>query len=62
MDRYRLTHQVRDGTFGILNTLFGVGVHRVEIRDEKGVTVGRGTGPSEAAAREQAWKDVHKKD
>lgn len=62
MDKYRLTHRVRDGAFGILNTLFGVGVHRVEIRDEKGATVGRGTGSSEAAAREQAWKDVHKKD
>ena len=60
--KYQLTHQVRDNAFGILHALFGVGSHRVEIRDDRGATIGVGTGPSEGAAREQAWKDVHKKD
>jgi hypothetical protein len=62
MNKYQMTHQVRDGTFGVLNALFGIGTHRVEIRDDKGVTIGRGTGRSEASAREQAWKDVHKQE
>jgi hypothetical protein len=59
---YEQTHKVRDGAFGVLNALFGVGVHHVEIRDTQGTIVGRGTGPSEAAARQAAWKDVHQKE
>lgn len=61
-NKYRLTHEVHDGAFGILNALFGIGVHHVEIRDDKGVKIGQGTGRSEAAAREQAWKDMHKQE
>lgn len=62
MGAYRHRHQVHDGAFGILNALFGVGVHRVEILDEKGQTIGEGKGPTEAAARQEAWKNVNRKD
>ena len=57
----RQRHQVQDGTFGILNALFGFGVHRIEILDDKGKTIGVGKGSTEAAAREKAWKDVNRK-
>jgi hypothetical protein len=62
MTHYQQVHQVRDGAFGVLHAVFGVGVHHVELRDETGKTVGRGKGPSEAAARQAAWKDLHQKE
>lgn len=61
MTESRNRHQVQDGTFGILNALFGIGVHRVEILDDRGKAIGVGKGSTEAAAREQAWKDVTRK-
>jgi hypothetical protein len=63
MTHYQQTHRIRDGAFGMLHAVFGLGVHHVEIRDETGKTVvGRGEGSSEAAARQAAWKDVHQKE
>ncbi len=55
-------HRVHDGAFGILHALFGIGVHRVSILNDKGQTIGEGKGSSEGAAREQAWKNVHLQD
>lgn len=62
MSDFHQRHQVRDGTFGVLHALFGLGSHSVEILNDKGQVVGRGTGPTEAAARERAWKDLHRQD
>lgn len=53
-------HKIHDGAFGILNALLGVGVHRVEIRDDNGQAIGVGKGSTEGAAREQAWNDVNR--
>ncbi len=62
MGGFHQRHQIRDGAFGMLHALFGLAVHRVEILNDRGQMIGKGNGPTEAAARERAWKDVHKKD
>lgn len=61
MSEFHQRHEVRDGAFGVLHALFGFGVHRVEILNDQGRVMGRGKGPSEAAARERAWKDLRRK-
>lgn len=61
MGDFRHRHTVHDRAFGILNAFFGVGVHRIEILDDRGKTIGVGKGPTEAAAREQAWREVNRK-
>lgn len=60
MTESRMKHRVHDGAFGILHALFGFGEHSVEILDDQGKTIGVGKGPTEPAARAQAWKDVHR--
>jgi len=62
MSDFQQRHQVRDGAFGVLHALFGFGSHCVEILNDKRQVVGRGTGPTEAAARERAWKDLRRQD
>lgn len=62
MTESRYRHKVQDGAFGVLHALWGIGVHRIEILDERGKMIGVGKGETEAAAREQAWKDVNRKD
>ncbi len=62
MGEFRHRHTVNDHALGILHALFGVGVHRIEILNDKGQTVGEGKGSTEAGARAQAWKDVSRKD
>lgn len=62
MGEFHQIHKVHDGAFGMLHALFGLGEHRVEILNNKGQRVGAGKGSTEAAARERAWKEVHKKD
>lgn len=51
-------HTVEDGAGGLLHGAFDVGVHKVEIVNDKGEKVGEGTGSTESAARERAWDDV----
>jgi hypothetical protein len=60
MREFRQWHSVRDGVLGFLGALCGVGVHRVVIFDDDGRTLGHGEGATEGAAREQAWRDVHR--
>jgi hypothetical protein len=62
MTTFHQKHQVRDGSFGVLHALFGVGSHHVQILNDKGQVIGRGSGPTEAAARERAWKDLRRQD
>lgn len=52
-------HTVEDGAGGLLHGAFDVGVHKVEIVNDKGEVVGEGTGATESGAREQAWKDAN---
>ena len=59
MTEFHQQHTVRDGAFGLLHALFGIGVHHVRILDAGGQTVGEGSGSSEPAARQEAWKQVH---
>jgi hypothetical protein len=60
MSQYHQRHEVKDGAFGVLHALFGMGTHHVDILNDKGQLMGRGTGSTEAAAREEAWKDLHR--
>jgi hypothetical protein len=62
MTTFHQQHQVRDGSFGVLHALFGFGRHHVQILNEKGQVMGCGTGPTEAAARERAWKELRRHD
>ncbi len=60
MRHVRRWYQAHDGVIGLMRTLFGIGLHRVVIFDDNGQRLGQGEGATEGAAREQAWRDVHR--